>query len=106
MPGNLGPPGPEVGEGRLPGEPANVEKVVTSHSSPSPTPTTAKKQKPAHSHYITGRRHIGLYASGWRDGFSAGAADALRLAAREIDDPHAWAMLDRPADRYGDRLAR
>jgi hypothetical protein len=52
------------------------------------------------AHRSTRRRHIGLYASGWRDGFSAGAVDALRLAAREIDDPHLWCVLDRLADRY------
>jgi hypothetical protein len=54
-----GPPGLEVGEGRPPGEPANVEKVVSSHSSPSPTPTTAKKQKPARVDCITNRRQCG-----------------------------------------------
>jgi hypothetical protein len=73
--------------------------VVTSHSSPSPTTTTAKKQKPAHSHCITGRRHLGLYASGWRDGFSAGAADALRVAGRHLP-VETWHTIEALADAY------
>ncbi len=46
------------------------------------------------------RPHLERCAPAWREGFGAGFRDALRLAAREIDDPHAWAVLDRLADRY------
>jgi hypothetical protein len=71
------------------------------------TPASARH----HHHQITGhhpgmfdstarRPHLGRCAHAWREGFGAGFRDALRLAAREIDDPHAWAMLDRLADRY------
>jgi hypothetical protein len=73
--------------------------VVTSHSSPSPTPRPHQKQKPARQHCITGRRRVGLYASGWRDGFKAGAVDALRLAGRRLP-VEAWNILDDLADAY------
>jgi hypothetical protein len=39
-------------------------------------------------------------AESWRYGFGLGFRDALRLAAREIDDPAARAVLDRLADQY------
>ena len=43
---------------------------------------------------------VGRYASGWRAGFSAGAIDALRLAARRIDDPYVWLVLDELRECY------
>jgi hypothetical protein len=46
------------------------------------------------------RPPIGRYAAGWRHGFTAGARDALRLAAREINDPHVWGILERLAADY------
>jgi hypothetical protein len=67
--------------------------------SSSPTPTTTTKQKPGHAHCITGRRHIGRYASGWRDGFRAGAADALRVAGRHLP-PETWHAIEALADAY------
>jgi hypothetical protein len=45
-------------------------------------------------------RLIGRPAQLWRAGFACGAVDALRLAAREIDDPHVRALLDRLAEYY------
>ena len=48
------------------------------------------------------RRMIGRYAHAWRNGFARGAVDALRLAARELDDPDVWVVLVRLADRYDD----
>jgi hypothetical protein len=46
------------------------------------------------------RRMIGRRAQFWRVGFSAGAVDALRVAARAIDDPDVWLVLSRLAERY------
>ena len=44
--------------------------------------------------------HRGSYAHEWRQVFSRGALDALRCAAREIDDPRFWPALDRLAEQY------
>ena len=44
-------------------------------------------------------QHMGRYACGWREGFKAGAIDALRLAARRLP-PQAWNVLDDLADAY------
>jgi hypothetical protein len=41
------------------------------------------------------------YADDWRAVFRRGALDALRRAAREVDDPAVWVVLDRLADEYG-----
>jgi hypothetical protein len=49
------------------------------------------------------------YADDWRSAFRRGAIDAMRGALREIDDPHAWAVLVQLCDRYdpdGYELAR
>jgi hypothetical protein len=67
--------------------------------SSTPTPTTAKKQKPARVDCITSRRRVGLYASGWRDGFKAGAADALRVAGRRLP-VETWNTIEALADAY------
>ena len=45
-------------------------------------------------------RHTPRPAQLWLDGFHAGAADALRRASREVDDPDVWALLDRIAENY------
>ncbi len=37
----------------------------------------------------------------WREGWSYGFVDALRLAARHTDDPQVWMLLSRLAVRYG-----
>jgi len=55
--------------------------------------------------YSRGPRQCGLYASGWRDGFRAGAIDALRRAGRWLPGdpdtwPEIWAALDALADAY------
>jgi hypothetical protein len=44
-------------------------------------------------------RHLGRYTSGWRDGFKAGAVDALRLGARRLA-PECWQVLDELASDY------
>ncbi|MGO9097889.1 MAG: hypothetical protein ACLP9Y_00020 [Mycobacterium sp.] len=49
------------------------------------------------------RRQCGLYASGWRDGFTAGAVDALPQAGRRLPI-EAWHVLEQLADEY--ELAR
>jgi hypothetical protein len=69
------------------------------HSSPTPTPATAKKQKPGQQHCMPGRRRVGLYASGWRDGFKAGAADALRVAGRHLP-AETWPVVEALASEY------
>jgi hypothetical protein len=43
---------------------------------------------------------VGRHSDAWREGFAYGFRDALRLAARELDDPHAWLVLHRLVDRY------
>ena len=48
---------------------------------------------------ITSQRHW-RFADPWQAVFRRGAVDALRQAARELDDPHAWAVLDKLAERY------
>jgi hypothetical protein len=65
----------------------------------SPTPATAKKQKSAQPHCIAGRPRVGRYALAWREGFTAGAIDALRLAGRRLP-AEAWNVLDELADAY------
>jgi hypothetical protein len=45
-------------------------------------------------------RHTPRPAQLWRDGFRAGAADALRQVGREVHDPAVWAVLDRIAENY------
>ncbi len=51
------------------------------------------------------RHQVGLYAAGWKDGFQAGAVDALRRAGRWLPGdpdtwPDIWAALDVLADAY------
>jgi hypothetical protein len=55
--------------------------------------------KDQHQKGNAAHRHIGRYTCGWRDGFTAGAIDALRLAARRLP-PEAWNVLDKLADQY------
>jgi hypothetical protein len=43
--------------------------------------------------------HIGRYASGWRAGFMAGAADALRQAGRRLP-VETWHVVEELADAY------
>jgi hypothetical protein len=76
------PPGGRHGEGREPHAPANVE---SSRVAATPPITTTKQ--------FSG-------AMLWRDGFRRGALDALRLAARGVDDPDVWVVLDELAERY------
>ena len=56
-------------------------------------------------HFAASRRIVrtcptGGYAHAWRHGFSHGFHDALRLAARRVNDPHVLAALARLADEY------
>lgn len=63
------------------------------------TTTTSHRQATGycHSNGIPPLRPADLF----REGFRRGAIDALRLAMREPDDPAAWLVLSRLADRYG-----
>jgi hypothetical protein len=83
-----GPPG-EDGESRARNNPALTQQsddtTATRHNS-----ITQTRQRGGH----------GRYAQAWRCGFGAGFADALRLAARRIDDPHVWATLSTLADEF------
>jgi hypothetical protein len=63
------------------------------HSRPALTKTSS------HHHDNSPLQYLGRYALGWRHGFRAGAADALRLAARRLP-PEAWNVLDKLADAY------
>ncbi|MGO9155888.1 hypothetical protein [Mycobacterium sp.] len=45
------------------------------------------------------RPHTGRYACGWRDGFRAGAADALRVAGRRLP-VETWHTIEALADAY------
>jgi hypothetical protein len=47
----------------------------------------------------TASRHIGRYTAGWRDGFTAGAADALRVAARHLP-VETWHIIESLANQY------
>ncbi|HUH70029.1 MAG TPA: hypothetical protein VLZ05_14940 [Mycobacterium sp.] len=51
---------------------------------------------PAGGHVET---RSGAYADGWRDGFTAGAIDALRQAGRELP-PETWYPLEKLSERY------
>ncbi len=89
---------PEVGDGRPPErEPANVEKVgyqATNYTSTSHQPSGR------HTADCSVRRpHTGRYACGWRDGFRAGAADALRVAGRRLP-VETWHTIEALADAY------
>jgi hypothetical protein len=54
-----------------------------------------------HLHNNAQPRQCGRHADTFRWGYGRGFKDALRIAAREVDDPHVWPVLDRLADRYG-----
>ena len=64
---------------------------------PGPTPGTGPIRKSIAP--TTDNRQI-TTADHWRDAFRRGALDALRLAGREVDCPHAWGALERIAARY------
>jgi hypothetical protein len=118
---------PPDGKGRLPrGKPAFDEEQVPSHST---IHNTSRHQTAGASHsraqsvetvlddgsvmvstwvpagyeWPAPAKPAPRYCTGrvFRDGFSRGFRDALRLAAREVDDPDVWAVLDGLADEYG-----
>jgi hypothetical protein len=88
------PPDNEVGPRR---NPEGTDNIIH---------TTDEHHQAGYSHFSRGRRQsrcntpVGRYASGWCDGFRRGAIDALRVAAREIDDVEALGVLVRLYDRY------
>lgn len=83
------PPGGRDDEGGVV-RPANVQ--ASGLIKPPSTPTAT---------LIAGRHfHASRAGDVWREGFSHGFRDALRLAQRRIDDPEVWAVLDRLADDY------
>jgi hypothetical protein len=85
MSDDLGPPDKERPGAR------NSDRVNPKVGSSPKSPTTAK---------VTPPRGRCWDADSWRYGFGSGFRDALRLAAREIDDPAAREVLDRLADQY------
>jgi hypothetical protein len=84
-----GPPEKERPNGYQAARPIQKSADTTTDK---PKPTTQPRQ----CHCETLRRPADLFREGFRRGF----ADALRLAAREFDDPAAWLVLSRLADRY------
>jgi hypothetical protein len=73
---------------------------------PGTTPgDTTNTSTPAHiktSGYFdpkTRRPRLGVYGTGWCDGFRAGAVDALRLAGRQLP-PESWHVVEALADAY------
>jgi hypothetical protein len=93
----VGPPGPGDDDARP--KPGHAEQVVATTNS---TPATIKAS--GHLHAKPAGRQcchntVGRHADAWREGFGYGFRDALRLAAREIDDPAVWLVLDRLAER-------
>lgn len=87
---NTGPPDRE-----RPGPRISVRVNPKVGSSPK-SPTDAKAI-PRLCRRNTFGRHAGDV---WREGYGYGFRAALRLAAREIDDPAVWVVLDRLADDY------
>jgi hypothetical protein len=78
------------------------ENDAAREASPTCPGTASKGLAKTHTRQgkrITGDRHLGLYAAGWRDGFSAGAADALRVAGRHLP-PETWHVVEALADQY------
>jgi hypothetical protein len=55
--------------------------------------------KDQHPQGIAAPRHLGRYASGWRDGFTAGAVDALRCAGRRLP-VETWHIIEDLAEQY------
>lgn len=77
---------------------------TASPNCPGPSVKRPSQTHTRHPHGTTAPRHIGRYATGWRNGFKAGAVDALRRAGRWLPpDPDTWAVLEDLADAY--RLA-
>ncbi len=60
-------------------------------------PHQAHQPAPA---YSRSPRQCGRDADVWQEGFRRGAIDALRLAARRVDDPHVWMVLSELTECY------
>jgi hypothetical protein len=85
---NLGRPPDERGGGPTP-------ETASHHNQPTTT-----RHHPSGISYRSGyQRAIGRYASGWRDGFTAGAIDALRQAGRQLP-PESWHLVEALANAY------
>lgn len=92
-------------EGRTTGPPFDENVVPTPPSTPAPNNTSRQSQSngngrpcPCNTPPPKGR-YDGPYDP-WRAGFRRGAIDALRLAARRIDDPHVWMVLSELTESY------
>ena len=72
------------------------EGTDTNTSTPASALTKSSRRRDSNAQ----RPGLGAYGSGWCAGFTAGAADALLVAAREINDPAAWVALSRLAAYY------
>jgi hypothetical protein len=81
---NLGPPDKER-PGAIDSDRVNPEVGSSPKSPTTDKAITAPRQ--------CRRNTVGLYASGWRDGFKAGAADALRVAGRHLP-AETWPALE------------
>ncbi|WP_322859151.1 hypothetical protein U8D42_03980 [Mycobacterium europaeum] len=85
--------GPDRGPGPLTTDPATGKVVPTPHDTEADT-------RPQHRVHSNARRpRLGMYACGWRAGFAAGAADALRVAGRRLP-VETWHIIEVLADQY------
>jgi hypothetical protein len=66
-------------------------------------PSKSQLAAPTFSDSTVPPRQCGRYDEAWREGFRRGAIDALRLAARLVDDPHTWMVLSELNEWYEDR---
>ncbi|OBI02922.1 hypothetical protein A5679_17375 [Mycobacterium scrofulaceum] len=72
--------------------------MATRQTGGAPWPEGADHYRKHSNHNPTRPRP---YAAGWRDGFKAGALDALRQAGRWLPpDVHTWAILEDLAIAY------
>ncbi len=87
------------------GPPNEVGPRDTTPEGTDTTSTPAPVRTSCRFHSNGTRRPVGRYTAGWKDGFTAGAVDALRRAGRWLPGdpdtwPEIWAALDVLADAY------
>ena len=83
------------------GPPEDDAARTASPSHPGPCVKGARQNPHRHSECNAASPRLGLYASGWKAGFTAGAVDALRRAGRWLPgDPDLWAVLEDLAAAY------
>ena len=81
------------------GPPENNAARTASPNCPGPSVKGLAKTHTRHPQGTTAPPRIGRYGSGWRDGFTAGAIDALRVAGRHLPVEQ-WHVVEMLADAY------